>query len=129
MILIGVGGWFFLNSNQKTFIKVISPNGGETIAYGDIYMAGDLPFRWTTSESEKYKPSADFSAAIIDETGVIIREDGWYLYPDTEIPRVFAAAFSGESNIKTATKYKIRVCDTIKEHRVCDTSDDYFIVK
>ncbi|MFA5934335.1 MAG: hypothetical protein WC827_00395 [Candidatus Paceibacterota bacterium] len=121
-------------------ITVLSPNGGEVIPYSQIIMAGDLMFRWTTSEGNKYFPSAtssingvysslpNFKVYIIDTNDSIVREDNRY-YIDNLGEGVFVSSFPGDNDIKTNTKYKIKICDFIGGKNICDSSDNYFLIK
>jgi hypothetical protein len=114
-------------SNQQS-ITIISPNGGEIISYSDIYQAGDLMFRWKTSSGVEYKPSSSFKAYIIDSKGLVVRDDKINTLSDIG-SGIFVSSFIGESKINNNTNYKIKVCDLVNNILVCDTSDDYFIVK
>lgn len=115
-------------TTTESSITVIYPNDGEVISYGDIYMAGDLMFRWQSSQGENYKPSPNFKAYIIDENSSIIRDD--IMNTISSIGGgVFVSSFIGETKIKTNTKYKIKICDYLDSREYCDTSDNYFIIK
>ena len=116
-----------VSSNQAS-ITVISPNGGENIPYGTIYMAGDLGFTWRTSLGSNYKPTSEFYAALVDENNVVVRSDGINSKTNTG-NGIFSSSFIGESKIQISKKYKIRVCDEIEYRKViCDDSDNYFTV-
>lgn len=108
-------------------LTVISPNGGEKISYGNIYMAGDLSFTWKL-QNENLKPTAKFAAYLIDENNTIIRSD-FIKYINPLGNGKFMTSFAGEKNIQINKKYKIRVCDEVNTKIVrCDESDDYFTV-
>lgn len=113
--------------DEKIFLTVISPNGGEVIPYGDIYMAGDLTFRWQSSQGENYKPSSNFKAYILNEKDLVVRDD--LINTISSIGGgIFTSSFIGETKIKTNKKYKIKICDYIDSKEYCDISDDYFII-
>ncbi len=106
-------------------ISVISPNGGEVIPYGTIYMAGDLMFKWKSSEGINYTPSSNFKAYIIDANGLVVRDD--LINSISNLGNgIFSSSFIGETKIKINTNYKIKVCDFINTVNVCGLSDGYF---
>ncbi|MBP9847337.1 MAG: hypothetical protein KBD43_14870 [Saprospiraceae bacterium] len=109
-------------------ITVLSPNGGENIPYGTIYMAGDLGFTWRTSSGENYTPTSKLYAALIDENNMVVRSDQINSKTNTG-NGVYASSFIGESKVQVNKKYKIRVCDEIELGKfTCDESNDYFII-
>ena len=111
-------------------LTVTYPNGGETIRYGDIYMAGELYFNWTTSQKEKYIPTSHIKAYVIDVNEKIVREESPSLLGIMNLGGgVFRNYFSGEGNLKTNVKYKIKICDYFDSKEICDSSDDYFSIK
>ncbi len=125
---------------KETSITVISPNGGEIIPYGNIVMAGDLMFKWKTSEGDKYFPSTtsgfpgvyistpNFKAYIVDENNQIIRVDEQHSISSLG-GGIFTSSFVGDKKISTNTKYKIKICDLINGQQICDLSDGFFIIK
>lgn len=113
-------------------IKVIYPNGGESIPYSDIFMAGDLIFRWTVS-GDDYKPTENRQAFILNEKNEIIRQlpsdaSSFFLFNGNNESQIFSSSFIGEKNINVNGNYKIKVCDYVNDKHVCDISDDYFAV-
>ena len=115
-------------STQPSSVTVTYPNGGETVRYGDIYMAGDLYFRWTTSQKEKYVPTPNKKAYIIDSNGNIVRDDPVWLSITNLGNGVFGTSFPGEKNIEVNGKYRIKVCDSLDSKEYCDLSDNYFTI-
>jgi hypothetical protein len=108
-------------------ITVLSPNGGEVISYGSISMAGDLMFKWKSSEGVNYTPSSNFKAYIIDANGLIVRDD--LINSISNLGGgIFSSSFIGETKLKTDTNYKIKICDFINTVNVCGLSDDYFSI-
>jgi len=120
---------FASGANQaQPSITVLSPNGGENIPFGSIYMAGDLGFTWKTSLGTNYRPTSEFYAALIDENNTVVRSDQINSKMDAG-NGVYSSSFIGESKIQINKKYKVRVCDEIELRKVsCDESDNYFIV-
>ncbi len=117
----------------QTFLTVLSPNGGETIKWGNIVMAGDLYFQWTTSQKERYFPSSKMSAYITDASGNFVRNDPVTLSIRNLGGGVFTTSFAGEKKLEINTKYKVKVCDYLSDDKnsleYCDSSDDFFIIK
>lgn len=131
---VAKSGFFSINastSNTLPELTVMSPNGGETIPYGNIVMAGDLGFLWATSLGEKYFPTKNMKAYVIDSSGKVLRNDPTIFGDLSQGNGIFATSFSGELNLKTDTKYKIKVCDYLDStgKQYCDVSDGYFIIK
>jgi hypothetical protein len=127
ILLISIGVWAYQKNSSKASITIVSPNGGEVLPYASISMAGDLTFTWTTSLGEKYKPTNNLKRYIIDTNGNIVRDD----ILNTIIKRdgISASSFIGEYKLSKNVKYKIKICDSINNNEVCDTSDDYFILQ
>jgi hypothetical protein len=115
------------NQTEVT-LTVTYPNGGETIPYGQIYLAGDLYFNWTTSEKGKYTPTSNLKAYVIDIDGNTVRDDPLILA--ISVMNLgeggFRTSFADSWNLKPNGKYKIKVCDYIGTTEYCDSSDDFF---
>lgn len=109
-------------------VTVTYPNGGETVKYGDIYMAGDLYFNWTTSQKEKYAPTSNIKAYITDANGKVVRDDPVLLSITNLGGGIFRTSFVGEKNLVNG-KYKIKVCDYLDSKQYCDSSDNYFVIQ
>lgn len=115
-------------SQTQQSITVLSPNGGESIPYGTIYMAGDLGFTWRTSLGENYIPTSKLYVALVDENNMVVRSDQINSKTNTG-NGVYASSFIGESKIQINKKYKIMVCDEVVLGKLsCDESNDYFTI-
>jgi len=116
------------NLNTSDSVIVTYPNGGEVLSWGNIIMAGDLYFSWTTSLGSGYVPSEKKKAYIVDVDGNIVRDDpmffkDWNLSKNGE----FKTYFVDSKNLQYTGKYKIMVCDYLNNiNEYCDSSDGYF---
>lgn len=122
-----------VNVGQQTVpsVTVLSPNGGETIGWNTVMMAGDLYVKWTTSQKTNYHPSSLLKAYVVDSFGNVVRDDPITaaIYVTDLGGGVFSTSFAGERNLNINTKYKIKVCDYLDNkgsEQFCDSSDDYF---
>ncbi|HMO78892.1 MAG TPA: hypothetical protein PJ997_02745 [Candidatus Paceibacterota bacterium] len=115
-----------IDLDKKYEIKVLRPNGNEKINYGEIYMAGDLMFEWTSSYG-KNDILGKTEVSLVNEFGEIVRREkiNHLSYSDDGN---FISSLIGEVGIKPDSRYKIIICDNIEETKVCDTSDDYFYI-
>lgn len=104
-------------------IKVLSPNGGETVSNNKIN------FSWNTSKGAVYEPRSEFYASLIDESGKEIRINNQLSQKYPIANGVFSSSFSSIDNSLIGKKYKIKVCDEIELRKVsCDSSDNYFTI-
>jgi len=125
--LVGRSGEFTITNTSQPSITVISPNGGEKISYGSIYMGGDLNFTWKSSNLN-YKPTPKFTAFLINENNVVVRAD-YVKYFNPVENKAFTTSFAGADNVSINSKYKIKVCDEVEFEKItCDESDNYFTI-
>lgn len=137
LLVVGGGAYFYLNIdkdngdddevNPDNLIELIYPNTGDDIPYSDIFMAGDLHYRWTVSNSD-YVPSDNGRAYIIDENGNEVREDKISLGVVEYEKNTFVNTFVGESGIEIGSKYKVKICDYVSGNKVCDESNGFFSI-
>ncbi|MEI7480295.1 MAG: hypothetical protein WCJ59_01585 [bacterium] len=112
-------------------ITVLSPNGGESIVYENLYMAGDLGFSWKSSDEVNYAPTSNLKVSLVNANGVVVREEFKRYYQTTNLGNgVYHASFTGQNNITPNNRYKIKICDLLTNSvtDVCDVSDNYFTI-